>query len=108
MLRRARCVLRLASGAGTVRLQVFSDAARTRLVDTLTVAVGAARTWRYLFGANSYNDGTTGTLSFDVEHLGLARGAAKDYYYNEAWQVLEERKDEAATVSYTHLTLPTN
>jgi len=42
------------------------------------------------------NDGTTGTLSFDVEHLGLARGAAKDYYYNEAWQVLEERKDEAA------------
>ena len=29
------------------------------------------------------NDGTTGTLSFDVEHLGLARGAAKDYY-NEA------------------------
>ena len=37
------------------------------------------------------NGGATGTLSVDVEHLGLARGAAKDYYYNEAWQVLETR-----------------
>jgi len=38
-------------------------------------------------------DGTTNALSLDVEHLGLAQGAVRGYYYNESWQVVEERKD---------------
>jgi RHS repeat-associated protein len=40
--------------------------------------------------------GTTNALSFDVEHLGLAQGEARDYYYNESWQVVEERKNGSA------------
>jgi len=48
--------------------------------------------YRYFFGTNSSGDGTTNALSFDVEHLGLAQGEARDYYYNESWQVVEERR----------------
>ena len=37
--------------------------------------------------------GATNALSFDVEHLRLAQGESKDYYYNESWQVVEQRKN---------------
>ena len=49
------------SGA-SLTAQFYTDAARTDLADTLTIAVPAARRWRYLFGLNGYGAGSTKIL----------------------------------------------
>ncbi|MCX5653733.1 MAG: discoidin domain-containing protein [Planctomycetota bacterium] len=54
--------------ADSIELAIYSNAARTTLLDTLSVTVNSGRTWRYLFGADSYNSGSgSDTISFDVE-----------------------------------------
>jgi len=76
----------------TVECRIYSDLGRTTLVDTLSVSVTSGRTWRYLVACNSYNDNEADAISFDVENL-RAGDETIDYYYNTAWQVVEERKD---------------
>jgi RHS repeat-associated protein len=86
------------TAADTVELRLYSDAGRTTLVDTLVVDdVNSARTWRYLFAANSYNDGQgTSPIDFTVAYAGTTP-ETHDFYYNASWQVVEERRDGAAT-----------
>jgi len=79
----------------TVECRIYSDSARTTLVDTLSVAIASGRTWRYLLGCNSYNDSSADAISFDVENLYACSedDDRTDYFYNNAWQVVEERKN---------------
>ena len=88
--------------AGRVQLEVYSDAARTALVGRLGVTVDTARTWQYLYAANSYGDAPTdaAALSFDVENLNTLAPATEHSYYNESWQVLEERSDGVPAAQY--------
>ena len=46
------------AGSDIAILGVFSDAARTTLVDTLTISGLGTKTWRYFYAAATYNDGT--------------------------------------------------
>jgi len=58
------------SGA-TVTLQIYSDAARTTLVDTLTVSIPSAHTYRYVFAAVSYNTATAHSATAIIRNLDL-------------------------------------
>ena len=55
---------------GTLYCYIYSDSARTTLVDTLTITLRAKVDFRYLYGANSFNNSTSG-LAFTgyVENL---------------------------------------
>lgn len=66
------CLLERASGNDTVTLKIYSDAARTTLLDTLTVIGYGTTTYRYLFGFVNWNNGQAGA-DFDgyVENLNL-------------------------------------
>jgi len=55
----------------SISCRIYSDAARTNLLDTLTVAITAGRTYRYIFAANSTNLGTGYAFSCDIENLHL-------------------------------------
>jgi len=58
-------------------LRIYSDAARTTLLDTLTLAITTGRRYRYVFAANSYNSGDEDNkISFYTENLDLNLGAA--------------------------------
>lgn len=67
------------SGAGGVLLSayVYSDAARTVLEDTITVAPPSGRTYRYNYGMNSHGSTTVAYVGdMDVELLDLQEAAA--------------------------------
>ena len=58
---------------GTLYCYIYSDAARTVLVDTLTIALHTSKKdFRYIFGANTRNSGISGrTISAYCENLEL-------------------------------------
>ena len=64
--------------ATNVQLRLYSDSARSTLVDTLDVTVSSSRTYQYIFGATSYNDGYSVYITYDVENLDLTGGGG-DY-----------------------------
>jgi len=64
------------SEAGDIVVAIYSDSGRTTLVQTLSVETNANRSWRYLFALDSYNDGTSHTVSVDVENLSRVASAA--------------------------------
>ncbi len=51
--------------------RIYSNEAKTVLVDTLVVAVTSGRRYRYIFGTNSYNDASGDLATYDVENLDL-------------------------------------
>ena len=54
--------------------KIYSDSARTTLLDTLSLTLHADHKFRYLFGANTYNSGLVGALylgTFDIENLSI-------------------------------------
>ena len=55
----------------TLDLRIYSDAARLTLLDTLQVAVNAARSYRYVFAVVSYTDPAGVHMSFDFANLAL-------------------------------------
>ena len=61
---------------GTAYLFIYSDANRTVLVDTLTVALQSDNDFRYFYATQSWNAGRADTISGSVENidLGLAAG----------------------------------
>jgi len=55
-----------------ITCEIYSNVERTSLLDSISVAVGAAQTYRYIFAVNSYNYGyALKTASFDVANLQL-------------------------------------
>jgi len=54
---------------GTAYCYIYSDSARTTLVDTLVVTLQEKTDFRYLFGLMSYNDGATDVQTGYVENL---------------------------------------
>lgn len=68
---RKYCTVTHDSGAGTVTLKIYSDSARTTLVDTLSITLTQTFSYRYLYGINSLNDGGMQTLTGDVSNLNL-------------------------------------
>jgi len=58
------CTLKRAEGSDTVRLKIYSDSARTTLVDTLSVSGFSTTTYRYIYGFVNYNT-TTANRNFD-------------------------------------------
>jgi len=66
------CTLERVAGQDDVYLKIYSDAARTTLVDTLTVAGFSTTTYRYVFGFVN-NNSAAGNKDFDgyVQNLNL-------------------------------------
>lgn len=59
---------------GTLYCYIYSDSGRTTLVDTLTLTLRAAIDFRYVYGANSFNNSTTGfAFTGYVENLDINR-----------------------------------
>lgn len=56
----------------TCRARVYSNAARTTLIDTMTVLTAADRSYRYLFPVNSYNDANAATITCSVSNLAIS------------------------------------
>lgn len=54
-----------------IECRIYSDAARTTLLDTLSIALPSGRTYRYVFATNSHNSGTVYQASYTVEDLDL-------------------------------------
>ena len=55
-------------------LRIYSDAARTTLLDTLLVPVTSGRRFQYVFAAHSNNNGGSDTFDLDIEDLDLNEG----------------------------------
>jgi len=66
------------TGDTTATLKIYSDAARTTLLDTLLQNVPSGRSYRYIWGFNSNNAAAaTGQIAaIDVENLDLQEAAA--------------------------------
>jgi hypothetical protein len=56
---------------GTLYCYVYSDADRTTLVDTLSIALHEKEDFRYVYPIAAYNDGLTNTMTGDVRNLDL-------------------------------------
>jgi hypothetical protein len=59
---------------GTLYLYIYSDSARTTLLDTLVVTLTSKEDLRYIYACNSYNNGTTAghtgyTQNLDLQEL---------------------------------------
>ena len=58
--------------AGTAfTCKIYSDSARTSLLDTLSITLQADHSFRYVFACNSYNAGTAQINDLDIENLDL-------------------------------------
>jgi hypothetical protein len=63
----------------TLTVQIYDDAAKTSLVDTIAVTLTNDRTYRYVFASNTYKTGSTGNAGkvYSVcENLDLNEGGA--------------------------------
>ena len=66
------------TGETALECRIYSDSARTTLVDTITVSLPSGRRYRYVFAVNSYNTGGgfgDRAASGDVRNLDLQEGA---------------------------------
>jgi len=63
------------SGGTTVTMYVYSNPSRTTLVGSKSVSVTGSRKYRFIFAANSYNDGKTYTVSAVIANLDLGEAA---------------------------------
>lgn len=68
---------------GTAYCRIYSDAARTMLVDEISVSLTAKDDLRYVYGCASWNSGSNQSISFTVSDLDLneAAAAAKSPHY---------------------------
>ena len=55
--------------------KIYSDEARTDLLDTLSLTLQANHTFRYIFPVNSYNYGNTGRVNDNIENLEFREAA---------------------------------
>lgn len=62
---------------GTVYCYIYSDAARTSLLATLSVTLTEKQDFRYVYGVNTYNDGNAYTVNGDVSNLDLQEVISK-------------------------------
>ena len=67
------CTLTRPAGGDVATLKIYSDLARTVLLDTLTVAGFGTTKWRYMYGFCNYNVGIPGR-DYDGFILGLSIG----------------------------------
>ena len=67
------CSLGRATDSDTATLEIYSDAARSNLLDTLAVSGFGTTKWRYCYGFVNWNDGYAG-IEFDgyVQNLDLS------------------------------------
>ena len=64
------CRLSRSAGSGTVTLQIFSDAARTNLLATLTdTGYPTDRTWRYLYAIRGTDTTGEWTANYYVQNV---------------------------------------
>lgn len=63
------CTLERAAGADNVYLKVYSDAARTTLLDTLVISGMSGKKWRYIYAMSSYNSGASYASSAYCENI---------------------------------------
>ncbi|MBA7494383.1 hypothetical protein ES702_04958 [subsurface metagenome] len=62
---------------GTLYLYIYSDALRTILLDTLSVALREKEDFRYQFAISSYNEGDAGeAATYYTQHLNLQEAGA--------------------------------
>ena len=57
--------------ATSMSILIYSDSGRTSLLDTITVTLAAGRTYRYFMACNSYDIGTTATMSWVSDYYDL-------------------------------------
>ncbi len=95
------CTLTRVASADTCTVTIYSDAARTTLLDTLTVAGYSTTTYRYIYGFINYNVAGGGT-NFDgyVQNLRLwARSGYMDFYNDRLYFISTDGKDVTYSVA---------
>lgn len=63
------CTLSRSAGSDTVSLKIYSDSARTTLLDTLTTTISASATFRYLYAMSSLYTNFNSGCSYYVENV---------------------------------------
>lgn len=63
--------LRIEKSGTSLTCKIFSDRARTTLVDTLSLTLQADHTLRYLYAANTWNSGNALDLELDIDNLDI-------------------------------------
>ncbi len=102
-----------AAANDTANLYIYSEASRTTLIDTLTIAgVGVGTTWRYGYGFVNYNSGIaarlwTGFIQNSTSGVTLANkgGVLNVYSYNGGIAVQVQSSNVSATVSSSERTI---
>jgi len=65
------------TAANAIQCRIYSDEARTSLVDTISIALTGERAYRYLYAVNSRNnDASASSVTFVLEDLDLNEAAA--------------------------------
>ena len=93
------CLMERVAGNDTVTVKIYSDAGRTTLLDTLTLAGISTTKYRYLYGFVNWNT-ATGDENFDgyVQNLSIVRmGSYLADYDNRLYSITTNGK----TVSYS-------
>jgi hypothetical protein len=70
------CVLSRVAGGDAVTLDIYSDAAHTTLVDSLSVSGFSTNKFRYLYGMASYNSGVSIRWDGYVQNLDIGKKPA--------------------------------
>lgn len=62
-----------------LQIQIYSDAAKTTLVDTMSVALTSGRRYQYLFAANGQDEALTNSLAASIEDFDLNEAGGQTY-----------------------------
>jgi len=63
--------LKIIRSGTSLKCEIYSNAARTNLLETLEVTVGATEAYRYIYACSSWNTGIINTQEVDIENLDL-------------------------------------
>jgi len=63
--------LKIEKSGTALTCKIYSDSARTTLLDTLSLVLHANHSFRYVFACNTYNDGSANLQNNDIDNLSL-------------------------------------
>lgn len=93
------CLLERATDSDTATLKIYSDAARTNLLDTLTISgVGTTTKWRYMYGFVNWNGGYA-NIEFDgyIQNIELSPATLEGVKPTVTTQAVSDIADTTAT-----------
>jgi len=73
--------LKIAKSGTSITCKIYSDVARTSLLNTLSLTLHADHKFRYIFGCNGWNTGHNLAANNDIENLVLQEAVAEHNFY---------------------------